>query len=553
MNRRDLLTLIPDKPAVSKNHQDFSNTDRTSTGLTPYAGQWTLEEVKHLLRRVMFGSPKVDADYFVNAGMASSVSQLLTPTTAPAPPLYTYTSQYNDPNVPFGQTWVTAPFDPNANGVRTKSFKAWWTGLMLNQPRTAEEKMTLFWSNHFSTEVNTVNDQRYSYKTNALCRQYALGNFKALTKLISLDPGMLKYLNGYVNTNTAPDENYGRELQELFTVGKDANGMPYYSESDVQAAAHVLTGYRINGTTITSYFDSTRHDTANKQFSAFYNNTIIAGQSGPNGALELDDLLNMIFATNEVALFICRKLYRFFVYYEIDAAAEMNVIVPLATIFRTNNYDIVPVLTTLFSSEHFYDVLNRGCIIKAPVDLTIAFCRDYGVVFPDASNLAGQYNLWFKLYQQFSVMTQNIGDPPNVAGWPAYYQEPDYHELWINSSTLPNRNLFTDTMLYNGYTSMGDNIRMDAVAYTATLTSPYDPNLLIQEVLDRHYSEPVSQNVIDYLKNILLNGQLTDNYWSDAWNDYVSQPTNMTYYNIVMTRLRSMYQYIMDLAEYQLS
>jgi uncharacterized protein (DUF1800 family) len=414
--------------------------------------------------------------------------------------------------------------------------------------------MTLFWSNHFSTETLVVNDARYSYATNALCRQYALGNFKTLTKQITLDPGMLKYLNGYLNRNTSPDENYGRELQELFTVGKDVNGTPYYSQSDVEAAARVLTGYRVNAATIASYFDSTRHDTADKTFSAFYNNTVITGQSGAAGANELDSLLDMIFTTNEVALFICRKLYRYFVYYEIDAAAETNVIQPLATIFRNNNYDILPVLSALFSSEHFFDPLNRGCIIKAPVDLAIAFCRDYGVVFPDpGTDLIAQYALWFKVVQQTATMTQSLGDPPNVAGWPSYYQEPQYHELWINSDTLPKRNIFTDTMVNNGINSSGNTIIADVVAYTLTLTSPDDPDLLIQEVIDLHYSEDVSQTVKDYLKSILLSGQISNSYWTTAWYDYTGTPGNMGYYNIVLTRLRSMFQYLMDLSEYQLS
>ena len=552
MNRRELLTLTPPS---SKQQQDFSTGARTTTDLTPYSGPWTIAEVKHLLRRVMFGATKTDVDYFVNAGFNNTITQLLTlPGAPPAPPLYTSTTQYNDPNVPFGQTWINAPIDPNATGLRIRSLKAWWTGLMLNQARTIEEKMTLFWSNHFSTEMLIVQDPRYSYLTNSLCRQYALGDFKALTKQITLDPGMLKYLNGYLNTANAPDENYGRELQELFTVGKDANGIPYYSESDVQQAARVLTGYRINGTTISSFFSSNLHDTGNKQFSAFYNNTVIAGQSGPNGALELDDLLNMIFATNQVALFICRKLYRYFVYYEIDASTETNIIIPLATILRNNNYNILPVMDALLRSEHFFDVLNRGAIIKMPLDVAVAACRDYGVVFPTAiADLEGQYNMWYKLYQQVVTMNQNIGDPPNVAGWAAYYQEPDYHELWINTSTLPNRNLFTDVMLFNGYTSFGDNIKIDIVAYTGTLANPADPNLLIQEVIDRHYSTDVSQTLKDYLKSILLNGQANDSYWTDAWNDYIGSPTNMTYYNTVLTRLRGMFKYLMNLSEYQLS
>src|SRR5436853_3025238 len=160
MNRRDLLTLTP-----PKQKQDFSHTVRTFTGLIPYSGPWTLAEVKHLLRRAMFGSTKADADYFVNAGFNNTIAELLTPSgTPPVPPLNTYTSQYNDPNVPFGQTWINAPADPNADGLRMRSFKAWWTGLMLNQPRTIEEKMSLFWSNHFSTQTTIVQDPRYSYR-----------------------------------------------------------------------------------------------------------------------------------------------------------------------------------------------------------------------------------------------------------------------------------------------------------------------------------------------------------------------------------------------------
>jgi uncharacterized protein (DUF1800 family) len=553
MNRRELLTL--DLP--QHHRQDFSNVTRTQTGLAPYSGTWTLAEVNHLLRRLMFGAPKADADYFLNVGTNTGLSAVLDEllrviANPPAAPLYTYTSNYNDPNVPFGQTWVNAPYDNQANGFRTKSFKAWWISRMLNQERNILEKMTLFWSNHFATETVSVNDARYSYKTNALCRQYALGNFKTLTKLITIDPGMLKYLNGYLNTSSAPDENYGRELQELFTVGKDADGNPYYTQDDVIAAAHVLTGYRINSATISSYFDSSRHDIANKTFSAFYGNTVIAGRSGAAGANELDDLLDMIFATDPVALNICRKLYRFFVYYEIDDDAELNVIQPLASIFRNNDYEILPVLHALFSSEHFFDPLNRGCIIKSPVDHVIAMCSDFNVVFPDSSDITAQYVLWYKIAQEVALLTQNIGDPPNVAGWPSYYQEPQFHELWINSDTLPKRNLFTDVMVNTGINGSGNNIIADVVAYTTTLTAADDPDLLIQEVIDRHYSEDVSQTVKDYLKSILLSGQISNSYWTNAWTTYLSDPTNVMNYNIVATRLKSMYQYIMDLSEYQL-
>lgn len=550
MNRRQLLTF--QRSASSAAIAEPLTT--AASGLTTYTGQWTEAEVVHLLRRTMFGATKADVNYFVSIGMAATVNELLTvPASAPAPPLYVYTSNYADPNVAQGQTWITAPYDTNANGYRLKSYRAWWISQMLNQTRSIQEKMTVFLMNHFSTQTATVNDARYCYGTNVVCRQFALGNFKALTKAITLDPGMLVYLSGYQNTKNAPNENYGREMQELFTIGKDANGVPYYTESDVQMAAKILTGYRINSTTIASYFDSTKHDTTNKTFSAFYNNTAINGQTGAAGANELDDLLNMIFGTQQSAIFLCTELYRYFLYYNIDADTNENVIQPLADIFRSGNYELIPVLQALLTSEHFYDPVNMGCLIKAPLDFMIGFCRDYGVVFPDSSLLTDQYNLWYQLYNYAAEMGQIIGDPPNVAGWAPYYQEPQYHELWINTSTLPVRNIFSDTMCSNGFKSPNSKIFFDVLAYTTLLDTPSDPNLLIQEVLDRNYSEDVTQDVITLLKGYLLNGQISDYYWTDAWNDYIGDPTDVTYANTVLTRLQAMYAYIMDLAEYQLS
>jgi uncharacterized protein (DUF1800 family) len=141
---------------------------------------------------------------------------------------------------------------------------------MLNQERNLTEKMTLFWHNHFATQSYIYSDARYAYKHNALLRANAFGNFKALTRAVTTDPAMLNYLNGNTNTKNAPNENYGRELQELFTVGKYPT--PWYTEDDVKAAAKALTGWKIDANAITSYFDDTKHDTTDKQFSSFYGN-----------------------------------------------------------------------------------------------------------------------------------------------------------------------------------------------------------------------------------------------------------------------------------------
>jgi uncharacterized protein (DUF1800 family) len=251
------------------------------------------------------------------------------------------------------------------NSLRNASFKKWWMGVMINQDRSIREKMMLFWHNHFATETNVVGNAQFVYSHHLLLRTYALGNFKSLTRAVTIDPAMLVYLNGERNTKNAPDENYSRELQELFCCGKGPDSL--YTEGDVKAAAQVLTGWKNDAATLSSTFVPQRHDATNKQFSSFYNNTIIQGKTGPTaGDEELDALLNMIFATQEVAKYICRRLYRWFVYYDIDDTVEATIITPLANLFRTGNYEIKPVLDVLLKSEHFFDALAKGCLIKSP-------------------------------------------------------------------------------------------------------------------------------------------------------------------------------------------
>jgi len=196
---------------------------------------------------------------------------------------------------------------------------------------------------------------------------------------MSKNIAMLRYLNGYLNTKTSPDENYGRELQELFTVGKGPDSK--YTEDDVKAAAKILTGFRINpfSSPISYFFLFTDHDTSTKQFSAFYGNKKITGRAFNDGEKELDDLVQMLFDNTETARHICRKLYQFFVYYEITSDVEQNIIRPLADIFRQNNFQFKPVLEKLFKSQHFYDSLNLNCVIKSPLDYSIGMIREFDI------------------------------------------------------------------------------------------------------------------------------------------------------------------------------
>jgi uncharacterized protein (DUF1800 family) len=453
-----------------------------------------------------------------------------------------------------GASWV---LDPNTDGTinsqRRQSFKKWWMGVMINQDRSIREKMTLFWHNHFATETDTISNAQLIYKHHLLLRTYALGNFKALTKAVTIDPGMLVYLNGERNTNKAPDENYGRELQELFCCGKGPNSK--YNEDDVKAAAQVLTGWKNDVPNLISVFDPNRHLTTNKQFSAFYNNTVIQGQSGPGaGDTEIDAMLDMIFATQEVAKYLCRRIYRWFVYYDIDDTVEAAIITPLADIMRANNYEIKAVLNVLLKSEHFFDILAKGCQIKSPVDLIVGLCREFEVPFQPATDYVTNYGFYNYLVSNASNMLQSIGDPPDVSGWKAYYQAPQYYEIWITSDTLPKRNQFTDSIINNGYTFSGKKLQIDVAAFAQTLSNPGDPNQLIIDILKIMYRIDISAASRNQLKtDILLGGQASDYYWTDAWNAYLNFPANTANTTTVKNRLRDLIRYFMDLAEYQLA
>lgn len=515
--------------------------------IVPYSGNFGKPELLHLLRRTLFGVNKADLAYFANKSLAQVVNTLLTvPATAPNPPLVDYTG---DPDNAVGTTWVNGPSNANLQGSRYNSLRGWWMQLMVNQGPTIREKMVIFWHNHAPTTIGgAVGEALMTYRYNTLLRQYAVGNFKSFIRALTIDPAMLYYLNGRANSKFAPNENYARELQELFTVGKDLAS--HYTEADVQQAARVLTGWRVNTTTFQTYFDSTAHDTGSKTFSSFYNNTVIAGKTGATaGDLELDALLNMIFAHPEVARYLVRKLYRFFVYYEIDATAEANVIVPLADLFRSSNYEIKPVLQALFTSQHFFDMAEaRGCIIRNPLDFCAGTARTFGLTgMPtDIPTLYTRYRFFRDSANQ---QTMDPGNPPNVAGWNAYYQGPDYHELWINADTLRKRKAFVDTLIVSGNGTM----KADILTFTSTLSNPANPNALISEVLELLHTLPSEAATINSLKSILLSNQSTDSYWTTAWNTYIANPSNTTNLNIVRTRLQTFYQAVLTMAEYHLS
>ena len=503
MDRKSFLSATrPTKTSSKKplNVQSPQNTARINSGLAPYTGTWDIPQITHLLKRTMFGSTRADILYFKTRTMIQAVDELCTPLLTPTPPVNHYQGKDDGTGTPLvdptgtlkGQVWVNTDYgDGTTNFYREMSLKSWWIGRMHNQGRNITEKMVMFWHNHFATQQEVVGDARLAYKHNALLRQYALGNFKQLAKAMVIDPMMLIYLNNFVNTKFAPDENLAREIQELFVCGKGPNSQ--YTEDDVKAFAKVLTGIGLSYNVpkmswdLNYVFVPFNHDTSNKQFSAFYNNTIITGQTGTNGINELDALINMVFAAKpasqtlpEAAYYICRRLYRWFIYYSIDASAEANVIAPMAQALVTANWDISVPLKLLLKSEHFFDNLNSGCQIKGGIDYTLGMLREMGVVMqdPDVTKL---YDSWTYVYYFLTTIQQANGEPPNVAGWPAYYQEPIYYGNWINTDTLPKRAQFVEAMVFYSY---GLVPGMDVIAFADKLSDPSNPNTLLNESLE---------------------------------------------------------------------
>lgn len=546
---------VPPAPSIAER--------QLQSGLSPYEGAWNAEAVRHLLRRTMFGCPPTLVETVLAMDRATAVNQVLAVLPLPSPPINNYTGLnfgseevpeiVNDEYVNLGETWINMSAIDDQPGVaygRFMSLKAWWLKLMRQQPMNITEKMVLFWHNHLVTQFSDSFSGILSYNYLDILRQHALGNVKSLVRAITLNPQMLLYLNGAFNSSFQPDENYARELQELFCIGKDIN--PSYSEEDVQAAARVLTGWTINWDTMETYFNAFIHDEQDKHFSSFYNNAVITGKAGLAGQLELDELLDMIFAHPETARFIVRKIYRFFVYHGIDAATETDIIEPLADMLRTNNYEIAPVLNTLFNSEHFFDVANRSAMIKSPMDWLIGLWREFAMSEPEATDYNTQWRIGEASNYFLHELLQEPGDPPNVAGWPAYYQFPQYDKYWITTSSLPGRNRLA-TYMTSEYFSVNDFfIRIDFLAFTHSLSNPAEPNTLIEDVTTRLCAYPVSNTVKLLLKSILLSGQQNDSYWTTAWNNYINNPNNEQAAEIVNFRLLTLYNYILALEEYQL-
>jgi len=537
-------------------------TAGAQSGITTYAGPWTEKEVIHLLRRTMFGAAKKDVDKIKAMSFSSAVDFLIdNPVQPTTTPLNVYTTGTDSGGVAFGSSWIDAALpDPTDSTIRntlnnnrlTNSFKPWWMGQLINQQTHILEKITLFWSNHFGTDNGNNNRPKAIFQHYKILRTYGLANFRDLLKQVTIDPHMLYFLSGYTSTKGAPNENYGRELQELFTVGKGPDS--HYTEDDVKAAARALTGWTVSQSTTdgtySSAYTASRHDVNVKQFSAFYGNKKIDVETAANGAADVDALISIILQTNECAKYIVRRLYTWFVYYDITADIETNVITPLADIFRSSNYSIPTVLKALFKSEHFFDPINYGAIIKSPVDMYVSMIREFNVALA-ASPVDVMYQHWKNIYDKARVEGQNIGDPPNVAGWTAYYEAPSYYELWMSSSSIQTKAINLKAFSNAGVKVSGINIVIDSVAFNKQFADAGDPDAVVRNFIQ--YLLPVDDLPAEQkaaMKSFLVPPNESNAYWSNEWNRYLATPA--TYYTEVKGILDQLMRPIVAMAEYYL-
>lgn len=444
---------------------------------------WDEKAAVHILSRTLFGYTQQDIDFALGLSLDDFVdNHLLASRPDPTPPFWVYDSSSDN------------------STERTRELTYWWYNEMIRQGYSFKEKMVLFWHNHFVSEIDKVALPQRMYWQNKLFRDYAFGNVRKLTKNVTIDPAMLIYLDGDKNRKGAPNENYGRELMELFTMG-----IGNYTETDIQEAARALTGWRVDG--VTSYFQQNRFDDGDKT---------IFGETGNFG---YEDVVDIIFRQNVTAKFFCRELYREFIYITPDE----NFVSELADLLRQNDYEIKPVLSALLKSTYFHSEEIRGAKIKNPVEFVVQSMRQFNINTPDFNYMR----------QVTEALEQKLFDPPNVSGW-------DGDKRWITTNTLPARNIFTDSVI-KGKKSNGSELtfQIDLVDFARTFPDPESAVALINDIAKIFIQFPLSQKRKDYLLEILLDGaEVYD------WSTFDPQAED---------RLKLFFKALMRLSEYQLS
>lgn len=465
-------------------------------GIQPYqpsSGKpWDKRRVIHLYRRLGMGPTPAQIQAGLNSDPLALIDSLLIGTknkALPSPPIwanYTAKDYENTDNLKFihRDEFFDAMFDEMlSDGVRSQ--------------------LVLFWHNHFVTELDVYDCNNYLWNYYTLLHKYCLGNFKQFVIDMGKSPAMLVYLNGNQNEVGQPNENYARELMELFTMGEN-NG---YTQTDVVEVSKALTGWRCNMYECTSVsFANNKFDNSEK--------TIF----GKKGKWNYNDVHDLIFneRKNQVAQYICGKFYAHFIHQKVD----QEFVLALAEIFINSNWEILPVMQALFKSDHFFDDGIIGSVIKSPINCMIELARLSGT---KPINIRERYGT-------FRYGSDNLGmeilNPINVAGWPG-------HHDWINENTLTQRWNYCREII-NTFTN--DKNREDLRAMAIGLSSPKinDPDHITRALTLHFIGRPLDENLHEsavlYLKGDIPQNYFDDQSWNLEWNEAPFQIGNLLVY-----------------------
>jgi uncharacterized protein (DUF1800 family) len=379
--------------------------------------QMSPQQARHLLIRCGFAPTQSEVDKLVGKSAQQAVNDIITAAVATKPkyPPPAFVSQ--PPPTPANQlkTVDERQEQRRAQIAEGVELKAWWLREMLETPTPLAERMVLFWHNHFATSQQKVVSSQAMWRQHQLFRTHALGSFASLLHGIAKDPAMLVYLDAANSRRESPNENFAREVMELFTLGEATQGGGY-NEQDIKEVARAFTGWSVDRDSFSYKFRAPVHD--------IFNKTVLGKVGNFNG----DDVLNIILEQAACAEFIVSKLWKEFVT-PMPTTADMVEIKRIAKRFAGSGYAIDTALADLFITDAFWADANRGGLIKSPVDLVVGSVRQFGFSYSDV----------MPLVLKTAQLGQNLLMPPNVKGWPG-------HTDWINATTLLERKSFTQQL-----------------------------------------------------------------------------------------------------------
>ncbi|WP_323118946.1 DUF1800 domain-containing protein [Burkholderia alba] len=368
------------------------------------------DDARYLLTRTGFSPPPADVSRYVGMTRAQAVADLLNgarPRTV-TPPLDWVNEVPPSRAVRGAWTPDERRAEQQMRNQRYEALRAWWVREMLVTPSPLTERMTLFWHNHFTSGQDKVPYPQSMAAQNALLRSEALGRFGVLLHGVAKDPAMLQYLDGASNRKGRPNENFAREVMELFTLGEG-----HYSQRDVSEAARAYTGWSLDPDTVSYVWHPNLHDDGVKT---------VLGETGP---FDGDQVLDILLARPETARFVTAKLWREFIS-DMPDPAQLE---PIAVRFRESGYDIKAALSALLLSDAFWTDRYRGVLVKSPTEFVVGTVRLFGVGYGTPETFVNTIR----------TLGENLFYPPNVKGWPG-------GATWINSSTLLARKQFVEQL-----------------------------------------------------------------------------------------------------------